>query len=113
MATKTFQQLQKEIATLQARATEQRKKESASVIAQIRDKMQAYGITLEDLKSSRSVAKRGRKVASEKKAGGKRGPAPIKFRDSATGDTWSGRGRAPRWLAAHEQAGRKREEFAV
>lgn len=113
MANKTYQQLQKEIANLQARAMEQRKKESASVVAQIREKMHAYGITLEDLKSSRSVAKRGRKVAPDKKAGSKRGPAPIKFRDSATNDTWSGRGRAPRWLAAHEQAGRKREEFAV
>lgn len=113
MATKSFKQLQKEIASLQARAVEQRKKELASVISEIRAKMQAYGITLEDLKSTKGTAKRGRKAGAAKKLTGKRGPAPIKYRDAATGDTWSGRGRAPRWLAAHEQAGRKREDFAV
>lgn len=113
MATKNYQQLQKEIAALQERATEQRKKELAAVIAEIKKKMDAYGISMDDLKSARVPAKRGRKAASAKAAGGKRGPAPVKYRDSSTGDTWSGRGRLPRWLAAYEEAGRKKEEFAV
>ncbi|MEO0881216.1 MAG: H-NS family nucleoid-associated regulatory protein [Pseudomonadota bacterium] len=41
------------------------------------------------------------------------GKAPIKFRDPKTGDTWSGRGRTPIWLRAHEDAGHKRQKFAV
>jgi UDP-N-acetyl-D-mannosaminuronate dehydrogenase len=31
----------------------------------------------------------------------------------ASGDTWSGRGRVPRWLAAELSNGRKREEFLM
>ncbi len=35
-----------------------------------------------------------------KKAGNYvRGPQPAKYRDPASGETWSGRGRAPAWLA--------------
>ena len=37
----------------------------------------------------------------------------FKFRDPQTGDAWSGRGRTPKWLEAHEKAGRTRAEFAV
>jgi DNA-binding protein H-NS len=29
------------------------------------------------------------------------------------GETWSGRGREPRWLTALEAGGRKKEEFRV
>ena len=38
--------------------------------------------------------------------------APIKYRDKQ-GNTWAGRGLAPKWLVAAEKAGRKREEFLV
>jgi DNA-binding protein H-NS len=38
--------------------------------------------------------------------------APIKYRGPG-GETWSGRGLAPRWLAALEQKGKKRESFLV
>ncbi|MEL6922167.1 MAG: H-NS histone family protein [Pseudomonadota bacterium] len=41
------------------------------------------------------------------------GKAPIKFRDPKTGNTWSGRGRTPIWLRAHEEAGRNRQKYAV
>jgi len=51
---------------------------------------------------------RGRKPRSD--AGAK---AVAKFRNPDTGETWSGRGRTPRWLAAKEAEGRRREEFAV
>lgn len=113
MAVKSYRQLQKEIAALQAKASDQRKKELAAVITEIQQKMQAYGISLDDLKTTRATGKRGRKAGSAKQASSKRGPVAAKYRDSSTGDTWSGRGRLPRWLAAHEEAGRKKEEFAV
>jgi DNA-binding protein H-NS len=38
-------------------------------------------------------------------------PAP-KYRDD-NGNTWSGRGATPKWLAAYEAEGRKREDFAI
>jgi len=35
----------------------------------------------------------------------------AKYRNPAGGETWSGRGRMPKWLAAEVAKGRKREEF--
>lgn len=56
----------------------------------------------------------------KKQAQTKRAPSAMKgkkvepkFRDPDTGKTWSGRGMVPVWLREHEEAGRKREEFAV
>lgn len=38
----------------------------------------------------------------------------VKYRNPANhAETWSGRGRPARWLAAYEKQGQKREQFAV
>lgn len=36
-----------------------------------------------------------------------------KYRNPKTAETWSGRGKLPRWLAAAIKAGRKIEEFRI
>jgi DNA-binding protein H-NS len=36
-----------------------------------------------------------------------------KFRDPATGDTWSGRGLKPKWLTTALESGKKVEDFAL
>ncbi|HZF81016.1 MAG TPA: H-NS histone family protein, partial [Rubrivivax sp.] len=36
-----------------------------------------------------------------------------KYRDPATGDTWTGRGLKPKWLAAALNSGRSLSEFAL
>jgi DNA-binding protein H-NS len=41
----------------------------------------------------------------------RRGTVAVKYRDGE--NTWTGRGRMPRWLTAHEAAGRSKEEFLV
>jgi DNA-binding protein H-NS len=44
---------------------------------------------------------------------GKRGKVAVKYRDSA-GNTWTGRGRMPRWLVAATKGGKaKREDFLI
>ena len=42
----------------------------------------------------------------------RRGKVPPKFRGPG-GETWSGRGNAPRWLVALEADGKKRESFLI
>jgi DNA-binding protein H-NS len=37
----------------------------------------------------------------------------AKYRNPETGETWSGRGRVPRWLRRAEERGRGREEFTI
>lgn len=52
-----------------------------------------------------SAGKRGRQAGTE---------APVLYRDPANpANTWSGRGRAAKWLADYEAQGRSRQEFKV
>lgn len=109
----TYQELvaQKEALTKQAAELEKQiadtlKAERSGVINQIKSLMAEHGIALSDL---------GGKVGRPPKAAppaGTRKVAP-KFRDPSTGETWSGRGLKPKWLAAALESGRTLEEFAV
>ena len=74
--------------------------------------MKKLGVSVADLgKGGPATSAASEKKASKAK-GGKRGPAPVKFRDSA-GNTWSGRGKSPRWLVEAEKGGKSRDSFAV
>jgi len=55
----------------------------------------------------------GRKAKAAKDDGEPRVKV-VNYRDPANPEnTWSGRGRAAKWLAAYEEQGRSREEFKV
>jgi DNA-binding protein H-NS len=46
--------------------------------------------------------------------GGKRGPAPIKFRNPKnSAQTWTGRGRKPLWMVEALKKGQRMESFAI
>jgi DNA-binding protein H-NS len=51
--------------------------------------------------------------ASRKKTVRRRLKAAPKYRDPASGVTWSGRGMTPRWLAAAIAQGQSREDFLI
>ena len=92
---------QKEALDQQIEAT--KKKERGDAIEKIRTLMSEYGLTVADL-SPRVPAKAktgtGKKVAA-------------KYRNTATGESWSGRGLQPKWLKAALASGRKLSDFAV
>jgi DNA-binding protein H-NS len=94
-----------EIALLQKQAEEIKSAELAVTIADILAKMEAFGITVEDLERKG----RTRKPVAAGKSGN---PAPIKYR-GPNGETWTGRGLMPRWLAAKVAEGQSKESFAV
>lgn len=83
----TYQDYQKQIAELQAKAEEARRAEIADARAQIQSIMREYGLTVADIGG-------GVKQISSKP----RKPVEVKYRDETTGETWTGRGRAPKWL---------------
>ncbi|HEU0159498.1 MAG TPA: H-NS histone family protein [Hyphomicrobiaceae bacterium] len=60
---------------------------------------------LEGARARRAAGKGARKGRRRK------GPAAVKYRDPKTGDTWSGRGRMARWLAAKVSAGEKADKY--
>jgi len=94
----TYQEYQAKIAELQKAAENARKNEIAQAKEQIAGIMREYGLTLADLGP-------GVKAAKPVKP---RAPVPMKYRDDKTGQTWTGRGRAPKWLE-----GRKKEDFLI
>ncbi len=121
----TYVELKEQAEDLMRQAEAARKSEIGAAIADIKAKMAAYGITLENL-GGKTKATRGRKpkggkaaakAAKPAKATAKpakvRKPVAVKYRHSETNETWTGRGKPPTWLKAQEAAGRKREEFLV
>lgn len=81
------------------------------VINEIRRLMAENGLTIEDLAtSSRGNARDKSKGAAHGNSGNKVAP---KFRDAATGATWSGRGLKPKWLTAALEEGKSLEDFAI
>jgi len=65
-------------------------------------------------KAGRKAGRKAAKKAGRKSAGSdKRSVVAPKYRDSATGTTWTGRGKQPKWLAAAIQSGKKLEDFKI
>lgn len=93
---KTYKELQVEIKELQAQAEKVRQAELANTIAEIKAKIQEYELTEVDLFSSE---KKTRKTVATVKP---------KYRNPKTGDTWTGRGKPPKWIA-----GKNKTEFLI
>lgn len=104
MAT-TYRSLLAQKASLERKIAQARKREIAGVVKQINALIAQYGLSPQELRFSKSkqpsdeapapAAPRTRRRAAAKKATA--APAP-KYRDPKTGQTWSGRGRAPKWV---------------
>lgn len=101
----TYRELKNQAEKLLVQAEEARQKELTAAIDDIKARMDEYGITLRDLGG------RG-PIAGPRGTGTRRRPAAIKYRDKA-GNTWTGRGRTPRWLQAHLDSGKRVEDFQV
>jgi len=102
--------IQREIARLQKRADALQQKQRAPAVTQILRTMREFGLTPEDIAAA--FGKKNRAQTTRKTAAVKRPTAP-KYRDPATGATWTGRGKPPRWIAAADQAGSGREQFLI
>lgn len=86
------------------REIDQRKNQDRSeAISRVKALMDEYGLTSADLSIK----------AGARKSAGKTRKVAAKYRNTATGETWSGRGLQPRWLKAALATGRKITEFAV
>jgi DNA-binding protein H-NS len=103
---KQIEKLEAKAAKLEAAADEKKKK----AVGQVVTLMKKLDVTPEDIVQYRP--RRGR-VAAKKAASRPRKPVAPKFRNTKTGETWSGRGRTPRWLAALEAQGKSREDYRI
>ena len=88
-------------AALEKQIEQTQREERQSAIARVRAVMAEYGLVASDLSTRRP------------RKGGTGTKVAAKYRNKATGETWSGRGLQPRWLKAAVAAGKKLTDFAV
>lgn len=91
-------------AALEKQIADAQREEKAGAIAQIKSLMSQYGLTAADLSARASAG------APKAKSSGK---VAVKYRDAATGETWTGRGLQPKWLKAALAGGKSLADFAV
>ena len=89
----SYKDLLKQRELLEQQISEARQREISDAVAQARAIVEEFGWTQQDVfpvGRARSAVK-GSKVAA-------------KYRDPATGATWTGRGKAPRWIQDQDRA---------
>ncbi|MCV2349018.1 H-NS histone family protein [Paucibacter sp. Y2R2-4] len=87
-------------AALDEQISQTKDRERAEAIAKVKSLMADYGLTAADLSSRVPKAAKTSKVAA-------------KYRNQATGETWSGRGLQPKWLKAAISSGASLADFHV
>lgn len=113
--------IQNQIEKLQKQASEIKTREFDKTVQDIREKMQAFGITIKDLqaatpkkqrkvKGKSAAAVRGRKPGAKSSQAGT--VVAAKYR-GPNGETWSGRGLTPKWLALLLEQGKTKDEFLI
>ncbi|WP_027802229.1 H-NS histone family protein [Paraburkholderia dilworthii] len=93
----SYKQLTAQLEKLHKEVAAAREKEIAQAIADIKQKIAEYDLTAEELgfaNNTRTVARKAASVA--------------RYRNPKTGETWSGRGRSPAWLA-----GKNRDRYLI
>ena len=101
-----YQELLKQRDELDAQISEARRAESVDAIETVRRLISDYALTEKDCGFSPPW------IDETKVDKQPRNPAPVKYR-GPMGETWSGRGRAPGWIAAIERAGGSRSNYLV
>ena len=126
MATKkmgmSLQAINAQIAALQAKAEEIRKKEVGEVVARIKDAINHYGLTAAELGLTAGVRVSKAKGATKpaRKAGRKAGTGPAKTKPASAakytdgqGRTWSGIGKRPSWFKEALAAGKSPADLLI
>jgi len=103
--TQDLKSLIEQRAALDAEIQRMQQEARAEAIAKVRDLMASYGLTMADISGQRQAKRSGSLGASAKVA--------PKYRNAATGETWSGRGLQPKWMKEAISKGAKLEDFTI
>lgn len=101
-----LQELLAQRAEIEKKIADVQREARTEAVNKVRSLMAEHGLTMADL-AGKAHAPR---AASAPKPASKVAP---KYRNAATGETWTGRGLQPKWLKAALAAGAKLEEFTI
>ncbi len=99
----TLQQLIEQKAALERQIAHARNAARSGALAEIRTLMSSHGLTVADFAS----------YPTKSNGSAARGKVAPKYRDPATGATWTGRGLKPKWLAGQLANGKQASDFAI
>ncbi len=83
-------ELKAKLAEVQAELDAAIKEEMSVAVARVREMVAEFGLTQSDVFGGQSARRQGPPVAA-------------KYRDPDSGNTWSGRGKPPRWIAGKDR----------
>ena len=123
----TFEQIQQQILDLQKQAAAMRKQAVVVAIKEVKRLVNLYSLGYADIgitvgapakkgtPASKAKAQKSAKPTkvAKKTSSDKRAAVAPKYRDDETGQTWTGRGKAPTWLASKMAAGASKESFKI
>lgn len=95
-----YEDLLRQRQEIEQRIKEARKSQIADAVAEVRALIAKYDLTEKDVFPAGRRGGRGRRASA--------GKVPPKYRDPVTGKTWTGRGKAPRWID-----GKDRTQFLI
>ena len=95
----TLKELLQQREALEKAIADARQNEISAAVTQVRQLVTEYGLTAQDVFPGRAGRVAGQKSASK---------VAAKYRDPATGQTWTGRGKAPKWID-----GKDRGQFLI
>jgi DNA-binding protein H-NS len=112
----SFKELLAQREKLDSQINAMMQREKSDGVAKAKAIIEQFGLSVSDLFGRKGAtkgkrgrpAKNGTKVASKKRVGKKRGKVAPKYKNPVTGETWTGRGKAPKWIA-----GKDRSKFAI
>lgn len=87
----SYKELLKQRELLEQQISDARRRELSDAVGRVRTLVAEYGLTAEDVFPAARRSSAGTKVAP-------------KYRNPATGETWTGRGKAPKWIQGQDRA---------
>ena len=95
----TYKELLEKKAALDAEIEAARKEEIGAAVSMVRELIAEFDLTERDIFGGSRSSASSLKVKK---------PVAAKYRNPATGETWTGRGKAPRWID-----GQEREQYLI
>lgn len=93
--TASYKELLAQREALEQAIAQARQSEIASAVAKVRELVAEYELTVQDVFPGRAGKSAAPKATSK---------VAAKYRDAATGQTWTGRGKAPKWIEGKDRA---------
>ena len=91
----SYKELLQKREALEHEIAQARQNEISSAVAKVRELVAEYGLSAQDIFPGRGAKTSAAKPVSK---------VAAKYRDPATGQTWTGRGKAPKWIEGQDRA---------